>query len=910
MHTPDIAVVALLALVLAAVPAKVAKAQAAKADPALSYHKLANGLQLVIQEDHASPVVAVNMWVHAGGKDENEMLSGYSHYLEHLTARGTLKREPLQDRLDIMHVGGTNSANTYFDRTQYYSVVGKEHFDIALDSLADTMQNAQLPEKGIENERKVVTEELRRFLDNPSTAAYRETFRLAFGAHPYSRPVIGNFATLNGLKRDDFMKYYKKMYAPNKMVLAIAGDISAPEVLRKVEAAFKDFKPNSDDSAHPPLPAGFLGFQEETQRLPLKRAFVNIGYIVPGWRHPDRWPLEVMARILGGGASSRLWQACVERKTLASDASSSNHTLEDLGIVYVSGSPTKTADAWKLEAAMLEEIQRIRDNRVTDEELSRVKRQAHLQYTFDQEEPLNQAQVLGESALYGGLRYELDWLDRLAKVTVADVQEVAKRYLVKENLTVVRTLPEDSAGPTVKDVTACAKLVDAMSGGTIRPKWLDFSKTLFAPIEANTVPPAARKAAVPAAASFPVLKKVLPNGLTVLFKRRPGRPLVSAAFHAHAGSAYDSAGKEGLAQLAKSTLLDGTRTVSQEELARRFDEWGGNYSLAIDRDLFYGQITLAKEDAAKGLAQFGDLLLNPRWDSVAFGKEQGNLIAGLERQADDINAVAGDMWNEAVFKGTAYAHPVWGTIPGVNAVKLKDLEVFWKKYVTPERSVLTVVGDITEAELEHLIVGMGMVGWARGKAVVPEAGPFGAKPLAGKQTKHMDKQQTQVVIGVPAISIKDPDYVPLRLLNNLVGFRCFVDLIYNKPLAYSTGGMPSMLRYQGALSLYIGSAAENTDRVIQELQEKWQDVIDREVPAQELIHMKNRLIGGQAIRDQRAASLAASYGVYEAHGLGYDFYDQQNEQIRAVSAAELQRMARKYLVPERTITVIVGPTVK
>lgn len=885
----------------------------AAARPALSYHVLDNGLRVVIVEDHSSPVVAVNMWVHAGGKDEEEWLSGYSHYLEHLTARGTEKRKPLQDRLEIFYVGGLNSANTYFDRTQYYNVVRKEFFDLALDSLADIMQNARLPEEGIEAERQVVTEELRRFLDNPGTAAYRETFRLAFGPHPYSRPVIGNFATLNGLKRDDFFRFYKAMYAPNNCVLAIAGDIEPDEVLPKVEAAFKGWErnPRLDPHApHPPLPTAFRGYQELTQRQPLKRASVTMAFVVPGWRHPDRWALDAMARILGGGASSRLWQRVVEERGLATDIGASNFVLEDLGLIYIAATPTRPENTFKVQAAILEEVRKLREQGVTHEELERVKRQARLLQLFGEEEVLNRAQDLGESALYGGIRYEIDWLRRFQKVSEADVADVARRYLVSENLTSVQTLPEEAPAPDPGDRDAAARAIFALQGGTHKPAWLDFARTAYPEKEANRIPAHARVPAPPAAGNFPVIRKVLENGLTVLFKRRPGRPVVGISFHSRAGSSFDPEGKEGTAQLVADLLPKGAGNRSQEEIARKLDEWGGNYAIAIDRDLLSASLTLAREDAKEGLALLADMLMRPTFDPAEFEKERANLISRLERKADDINAVAGDLYAASIFAGTPYEHPVAGTPESVAKISRDDVVAFHRATIGPERSVLSIVGDLTADELEALLASSGFGQWARSGAAEPDLQPVAWKPVSGRIEKFMDKFQSQILVGVPAVPRTHPDYTKLRVLASLVGFRCFVDLVYDKPMAYSTGGMASLLQKAGAVSLYIGVAAEKTDQAIAELQGKWRDVYEQGVSEEELGHIKDRLIGGQAIADQRSAALASSYGAFEAYGLGFEYYDRQNELIRAVTVDDIRETARKYLAPERMLTVVVGPLAK
>ncbi len=888
-----------------------------------SVHTLPNGLRVVIKEDPSWPVVAVNMWVHAGGKDETDRVAGYSHYLEHLTSRGTTRRKPLQDRLDVFYVGGHNSANTYYDRTTYFNVVKSEYFDVALDAMADVMQHATLLAEGIEAERKVVTEELRRYYDNPDSAGYRELFRLAFAPHPYGRPVIGTFETLDGLRREDFFAYYKRMYVPDNMVLSICGDVRTHEVLEKVAAAFEGFQSGDPRREHPPLPDAFKGYQQATLRLDLRRSSVSLGFVVPGWRHPDRWALELLGRILGQGASSHLWQRIVEERRLALDAQAGLLILEDLGFFHASASPVDATAAWQVEAALLREILRIREDGVSADELDRIKRQARLHERFADEDVLNQAQGLGESMLYGGIRYHTEALDRLDAVTAAEVRDVARRYLVLENLTVVRTLPEATPEPPDADREAVARLCSGLATGQLRPVWLDFSRTTFAPAEANQGTGAAAVRSARSSGNAPS-RRVLPNGLTVLFRPKPGKGIVAVALHARAGSRFDPPGQEGLSQLAACLPLLGTLEHSQVELAQRFDDWGGYYGFGVDREHLYGRVVLAREDAAAGAELFGEVVMHPRFDPADVANEKAKQQARIERQLDAIADVAWDRYNQAVFHGSPYAHRVLGTPEGVAACTALDAAEFWRLHVAPERAVLTIVGDLSQTEFEAVLERSGLVAWSSPSRTDREdlarAGRNGTEPeldsdpriarlapLAGRIAVPMAKQQVQVILGAPAVPILHPDYLAVRTLASLVGFRCFVDLVYNKALAYSTGGTASVQVHAGALALFIGSAAHNAQRVVDELAAKWREVQDELVGDEELGHIKDRIVGGQALSDQRAVALAASYGYYESIGLGYSFHDRQDDAIRALSARDLREVAIRYLGPDRLVTSIVGP---
>jgi zinc protease len=236
----------------------------------LSVVRLPSGLTLLHKEMPGQDLVAISAWVHVGSRHEDPVQAGISHDLEHLLSRGTKRRGELEDRLEIFSMGGVHGADTSYDRTTYHAVVPASGFAAALDALADSLQHPVFSEEGIQKERKVVGEEIARMVDRPEIASWRASWGLAFGRHPYGRPVIGDHANLAGLRREDFVTHHLRWYRPDNMVVVVAVPLSRDTVVAAVKQQFpasQDPQPPASGVQAPDATSSwtFRGFQRLRQ---------------------------------------------------------------------------------------------------------------------------------------------------------------------------------------------------------------------------------------------------------------------------------------------------------------------------------------------------------------------------------------------------------------------------------------------------------------------------------------------------------------------------------------------------------------------------------------------------------------------------------------------------------------------
>ena len=316
--------------------------------------KLPNGQTIVVQEVRNNPIVTIDTWVRTGSINETDANSGVAHFLEHLFFKGT-KKHPVGEFDKILESkGAIINAATSKDFTHYYITIPSEHFDTALDLHADMLTDPQIPRKELEQERKVVLEEIAKDLNTPAKKIYNNLNDMMYSHHPYKRTVIGSADVISTIRREEILDFFNKHYAPSNMITVVVGDIDTTKAIEKVSKAF-------DSSYRKTIKKHYRKeFPLFTQKRKVEYLDTQTGYMMIGFRgvdicNNDTFALDVLAEILGGGKSSKLYKNIKEQKGIAYSISASNGSYRDDGIFYISANYTPT-NAEKLEKAIFEEI--------------------------------------------------------------------------------------------------------------------------------------------------------------------------------------------------------------------------------------------------------------------------------------------------------------------------------------------------------------------------------------------------------------------------------------------------------------------------------------------------------------------------------------------------------------------------
>jgi zinc protease len=418
-------------------------AGAAQSSPAnnnnLAFHgKLDNGLEVVVVPDTRAPVVTHMVWYRVGAADEPQGKSGIAHFLEHLMFKGTEKVPPGEFSKIVARLGGQDNAFTSQDITSYFQRVAKEKLGQVMEMEADRMANLRLDEKDVLTERKVIMEERRSRVDNdPGSLLQEQIMAALYVVHPYHTPVIGWETEISKLERPDALAFYKKFYAPNNAILVVTGDVKPEEVMALAKETYGKIPANPEVGAPRMRPM-------EPQPLAERRVILRDSragkatferyYLAPSATTAEAGEaeaLQVLARILGSSATSRVYNALVREEKKASSASAfySSIALDTgrFGVYAVAAGDTKLED---IEASMDRVIDEVIRNGVTPEELERAKNGeiANLIYQSDSQQSL--AHTYGWNLATGRTIADVESKpDRLKAVTREQVQTVAAKYL-------------------------------------------------------------------------------------------------------------------------------------------------------------------------------------------------------------------------------------------------------------------------------------------------------------------------------------------------------------------------------------------------------------------------------------------------------------------------------------------------
>ena len=416
-------------------------------------HTLANGMQIVVIEDHRAPVVSHMVWYKVGAADEPPGKSGIAHFLEHLLFKGTEKIASGQFSKIVARNGGRDNAFTSYDYTGYYQNVAKDKLDLVMGLEADRMVNLKLTEQDVITERAVILEERRSRTDNNPAAQMREAMNAAqYMAHPYGIPVIGWKHEMEKLDLDDAVAFYRRYYAPNNAVLIVAGDVEAKDVFAMAERHFGPLKRAEIPRRHRP--------QEPPQLAERRVIFKHARVTQPDWRRgylaPTRSagdsqhaiPLSMFADLLGGGSTSRLYQSLVVKGKFAANAGAYySATGLDQGRFVLYATPSPGISLATLETEMDKALAAALKDGFTEEALERSRTGLLAAAVYARDNLFTSPRIFGD-ALTSGLSVEEveAWPDKVRIITMEQIMAAGRAVLDRRRSVTGLLLPEGGEG--------------------------------------------------------------------------------------------------------------------------------------------------------------------------------------------------------------------------------------------------------------------------------------------------------------------------------------------------------------------------------------------------------------------------------------------------------------------------------
>ncbi|MBC7811961.1 MAG: insulinase family protein, partial [Burkholderiales bacterium] len=721
-------------------------------------YTLANGLEVILVEDHSAPTVAVDIWYRVGGANDPAGRSGFAHLFEHMMFQGSahIGKGELDSLIEA--VGG-NIPNAYTDaeQTAYFQIVPSQQLPLALWVEADRMASLAVNQTNFDNQRAVVIEEYQLRVGNaPYGEAFEEIFTAPLDYAPYRQRVIGSIEDLNAATLDDVREFHATYYVPNNATLVVAGDFDAEQTRTLIDEYFGDIPAQAEP---PELPAYEPTERGGAERVTLEDPLIAdpallIGYAGPPRADDDYPALELATRILGAGNSSRMAQAFLDTG-LAADASilADGNTGPSIVIGYVF--PNSGVALEEVEQVYNGEIERIMTEGVDADELEKAINQISSERLVGLETAADLAEAVQDANhFFDDPQAVFGELEEFRAVTSEDIQRVVGEYLAPEDQYIMTVVPGE---PTTADDP------EPVVGGTGSPEDDEVEPTFT--IEQETPPDA-----------LPINEFVLPqiteatldNGLDVIVVERAELPIISLDLFLLGGRSAESAEQAGVSALAANLLTRGTETRSAQDIASAIEQVGGIIGAEAREDGLSMGVFALKEDQDLAFDLLGDIALHSTFPEGELDIQRDIMLTDLAYSLTVPDEIATRTFLDLVFGDNPY-----GGVPtedSLAALEREDIVDYYNQHLNPERAFLIIAGDVTVDEA--LAMAEATFGdWeAPGDAaeIAVPATPVSAEPAIYLVDRPGSTQAT-FLLGELGISGDSPDRYEIQVMNQILG---------------------------------------------------------------------------------------------------------------------------------------------
>lgn len=848
---------------------------------AIQTFTLDNGMQVLLEENRTSPVVSFNALVRAGSAIESNEESGMCHLIEHMLFKGTPSRPAGTIARDVEAAGGEINAYTSLDQTVFYINMATRFSKKGLAILADAVQHPLFDEQELLREKEVVLEEIRREQDNPGRMVIEHLFDAAYKKHAYRRPIIGFPATVKSFTRNQILDFYHRWYAPKNMVFIAVGDFETKRMLEEIRRYFDRFKGPEAPKAPPPAEPAQDRLRLVVKKMNIQSTYLALGFHIPAIIHPDVPAMDVLGHVMGGSESSRLEQEIKEKRRLAHHIYAYAFTPKDPGLLVV-GATLADQDAPLTIDAVRQEIERIREEPITSEELSRAKVSIRSNEIYDRETVGGQAAKLATFlATAGSHEFERRYYQMLADVNTHSVREVARRYLAPDKATAVLLVPGDS-------------------------KWLKSKGPL-----ASALAPTGKGRRVKPPTERPAPRKIqLKNGATMILIENHSLPIIAVNAAALGGLRYETKSNNGVSALMARLLTKGTTQRSAVSIAKEMERLAGHIEGVSGRNIVGLKCEFLSEHLHDGLTLFADVLTHPAFSSQQVAKEKRHTLKVIKDQEDILSTLVFNEFLKRLFPRHPYGLRMLGSKESVRRLGPADIKRFHTKVARASGVVITIAGDFNPAEVEKLANEL-LVDLPKGRPTVPKIKPE-PRPTEPRSSQIIkkEKQQAHIMLGFMGTTFTSADRYAMTVLNNILagqGGRLFLTLRDKMSLAYAVSLVNQAGIDPGCFAVYIGTDPGKVDTAIGAINRELEHVCQERVSPQELERSKQFLVGTYELDTQRNSSLANIYVLNELYGLGLGEFERYPQQILKVTRDDVLRAAKRHIDLKAYTLAVVKP---
>jgi len=886
--------------------------QPGKTTIAYKKYKLANGLTVIVHEDHSDPLVHVDVTYHVGSGREDLGMSGFAHFFEHMMFQGSENVADDQHFKIVTEAGGTMNGTTSTDRTNYYQTVPINQLEKMLWLESDRMGfllDAVTQEK-FEIQRETVKNERGQRVDNAPYGRLGETKSRALypKGHPYSWPTIGYMDDLNRVNVNDLKAFFLKWYGPNNATITIGGDVNVKETLKLVNKYFGDITPGP---AVPELDKTLISLSqdryvsfEDNVNLPL----VYITFPTAYARHEDEAPLDLLASILGGGKTSLLYKNLIKSRIAVNAAAS--HPCSELACsfdLYALPHPASGKNLTDLEQIIRSTIMEFEQRGVTDDDLTKAKAQMEASFIFGLQSVQGKvAQLAAYQTYTGNANYIEKDIARYNNVSKADVMRVFNRYIKNKSAVITSVVPKGQ-GAMVAQADNFSPQITKLSGQ---------SMTSAADLKMRVNPTTFDRSKKPKAGAIKAVDVPsywttdFDNGISLLGSVSHESPTTSILLRIPNGHYTENSAQAGITSLTASMMNEATKNFTSEQMSKALQKLGSSITFSPGNSYTNVFVSALSKNIDPTLQLLNEKLFHPVFKAADFERIKANQIEGLINAQKDAGSLSRNAFRALMFQGTVAALPVQGTIESLKRLSLEDVKQYYQRNYKPRRAQLISVSNLSQAQMVNKF--SMLKGW-KGHTGVNELQLLA--PSYNKKAVYLinkdDAAQSAIRVGQRTIK-KDitGEYYELGLMNFAFGgnfnSRINMNLREDKGYTYGAGSTFYGDKFGGAMVVSASVRADATIASLKEIIKELNDYRQNGITDEELTFMRAAINQQDALKYETPDAKLNFLAQIIEHDLTPDFVKKRSKVVSNISKSRINGLAREYMNIDDMAIVIVG----